>query len=233
MFILIGYNKFFVGFIMMKKLLIVGAVLLSGLVHQVAADPAEKTAVNAAQLLAGVRDGLTGLQAEFIQYELAESGAKLDINSGLVWMQAPDMFRWHYSQPFEQLIVADGKQVWVYDEDLEQVTVKQQDNQMNPIYVIINDEMSQQHYQIKYETTEQKIDWISLTPKVHNEEVKAVWLAIKNQTVEQIKVFNNFGQTMIFEFKAIQKNPQFETGLFEFEPPEGVDVVQAIAGEIE
>lgn len=181
------------------------------------------------KLLQGVREGLTALQATFLQYELVEGNQKVDPNSGRVWMQSPDKFRWHYLDPIEQLIVADGKQVWVYDEDLEQVTVKAQSNQLNPIYVIINDDKSQQHYDIKHEIQNQGIDWISLTPKKANDEVKTVWLAIKDQQVKQIKVVNNFSQTMVFEFNEIKKNPDFGKDLFTFVPPEGVDVVQALA----
>lgn len=179
-------------------------------------------------LLAGVREGLTGLQAHFTQYELVENNQKVDPNSGQVWMQAPALFRWQYVEPIEQLIVADGEKVWVYDEDLEQVTVKAQDNDLNPIYVIINDEKSQQHYDIKHEMSRQEIDWISLTPKVRNEEVQTVWLAVHEQTIIQIKVVNQMGQTMVFEFNDIQKNPDMPEDMFTFVPPEGVDVVQAL-----
>ena len=179
-------------------------------------------------LLAGVREGLTGLQAHFTQYELVENNQKVDPNSGQVWMQVPALFRWQYVEPIEQLIVADGEKVWVYDEDLEQVTVKAQDNDLNPIYVIINDEKSQQHYDIKHEMSRQDIDWISLTPKVRNEEVQTVWLAVHEQTIIQIKVVNQMGQTMVFEFSDIKKNPDMPEDMFTFVPPEGVDVVQAL-----
>jgi outer membrane lipoprotein carrier protein len=189
----------------------------------------EPITVDPLKLLNEVRNDLSGLESAFIQYELIDGGEKADLNTGRVWMQAPDQFRWHYLDPIEQLIVADGQKVWVYDEDLEQVTVKTQSNQLNPIYVIINDEKSQQHYDIKHEVQSQGIDWISLTPKVPNEEVETVWLAIEKSLVTQIKVVNKFSQTMIFEFSDIKKNPDFKTGLFEFVPPDGVDVVQAIA----
>ena len=182
-----------------------------------------------AVLLAEVRKDLLALKAEFIQYELTLDNEKLDMNSGTVWMQTPDRFRWQYKEPIEQLIVADGKQVWVYDEDLEQVTVKAQDNGLNPIYVIINDELSQQHYNIKFEVSNQNSDWLSLTPKVKSEEVKSVWLAVEEGSIQQIKVFNHFDQTMVFEFNNIEKNPEIDNELFVFTPPEGVDVIQALS----
>ncbi len=217
----------------MKKLF---AVFLFSLVVGVNAQQPESTpekkTVDPLLLLSEVRKDLTGLQAAFVQYELINDMEKVDMNAGRVWMQSPDRFRWHYIDPIEQLIVADGQQVWVYDEDLEQVTVKTQSNQLNPIYVIINDEKSQQHYDIKHEIQSQGIDWISLTPKEANDEVQTVWLAIEESQVKQIKVVNGFSQTMVFEFKEIKKNPDFKNGLFEFVPPEGVDVVQAISDDV-
>ena len=144
-------------------------------------------------------------------------------------MKSPDQFRWLYTDPVEQLIVADGEQVWVYDEDLEQVTVKEQNNELNPIYVIINDELSNLHYNISYELSSHGIDWVSLTPKTPSEEVRSVWLALEDDLVKQIKVFNQFDQVMVFEFYQIKRNPEMSAELFSFTPPEGVDVVQAIS----
>lgn len=180
------------------------------------------------KLLAAVRADLSAMQAQFVQYELTADNQKLDINTGEVWMQSPDQFRWQYQDPIEQLIVADGSRVWVYDEDLEQVTVKEQDNQLNPIYVIINDELTEQYYNIKFELNHQNTDWISLTPKTPSEEVKAVWIAMTDDLIKSIKVFNQFDQTMVFEFNQIMRNPELPENHFLFEVPEGVDVIQAI-----
>lgn len=179
-------------------------------------------------ILAEVRKDLVSLRADFIQYELTQDEKRLDVNSGLVWMKSPSLFRWEYQQPFEQLIVADGTQVWVYDEDLDQVTVKEQNNNLNPIYVIINDELSKKHYDIVFEMTKDDVDWISLTPKVKSDDVKYVWLAVQNNLVQQIRVFNHFDQIMIFEFDNIKKNQELDEKLFKFDPPEGVDVIRAL-----
>ena len=183
------------------------------------------------QLLAEVRDGLTTMRAGFTQYEVNEDNKHGEESHGLVWLKAPDQFRWHYKQPIEQLIIADGKQVWVYDEDLEQVTVKKQNNKLNPVYVIINKDLSEQHYDIKFETQNKGLSWISLTPKEESNEVKTVWLALKDKQLSQIKVVNHLDQTMIFEFHDSEKNPKLDKGLFQFTPPEGVDVIQAHSDE--
>lgn len=188
---------------------------------------AQESPTNPQKLLSEVRDGLVSMRAQFTQYEVNEDNQRGEVNQGLVWLKAPDQFRWHYQQPIEQLIVADGKQVWVYDEDLEQVTVKAQNNDLNPIYVIINKELSEQHYNIKFETEHEGTSWVSLTPKTPSEEVKTVWLAIKDKQLTQIKVVNHLDQTMIFEFLEAEKNPELAPGLFQFKPPAGVDVIQA------
>ena len=179
-------------------------------------------------LLSEVRDGLKTMKAGFTQYEVTEDNQHGEESHGLVWLKAPDQFRWHYKQPIEQLIIADGKKVWVYDEDLEQVTVKEQNNKLNPIYVIINKDLSETHYDIKFETETTDTAWVSLTPKEQSEEVKTVWLALKDKSLSQIKVVNHMDQTMIFELHGSEKNPELEKGLFEFTPPEGVDVIEAI-----
>jgi len=217
----------------MKKICTVLLFLMFVVAHAQQPVPEPKSpTVDPLKLLSEVRQDLSGLEAVFVQYELVNDVEKVDLNTGRVWMQSPDRFRWHYKDPIEQLIVADGKQVWVYDEDLEQVTVKAQSNELNPIYVIINDDKSQQHYDIKHEIQSQGIDWVSLTPKQASDDVKTVWLAIEKSQVKQIKVVNNFSQTLVFEFSDIKKNPEFKTGLFKFTPPEGVDVVRAFNDEV-
>jgi len=182
----------------------------------------------AENILSGLRKDLHALQAEFRQYELTVDGRVEDENSGTVWMQAPDYFKWHYQKPFEQLIVADGEQVWVYDEDLQQVTVKSQKNNLNPIYVIINEELSARYYDIAFEGEKDNLSWVKLTPKEHSDEVKSVMLGIEDNGLNRIHVNNQLDQTLVFEFSALKRNPDLDESTFHFSPPKGVDVVQAI-----
>jgi len=178
------------------------------------------------KVLDAVRKDLTSLTADFYQYELIESNARQEENVGMVWMSAPDKFRWHYKKPYEQLIVADGKKVWVYDEDLEQVTVKAQSNNLNPIYVILNKELSSEHYDMRYEVQDKEKHWISLTPKEPSEEVKEVWLGVVGEELQTIKMVNPFEQTLVFEFTKVKRNDEVPVELFVFTVPEGVDVIE-------
>lgn len=210
---------------MMKKYNLLTLLLLLSFAVYAESPATEKQAQRGKDLLNSVKTDLQAVKADFVQYELLQSGEKKDFNSGLVWLQSPNQFRWEYRKPIQQLIVADGKMVWVYDEDLEQVTIKEQDNKLNPIYVIINQELSERHYQIRFEKQQDELQWISLTPKQNSEEVKQVWLAIKDKNVEQIKVINPFEQVMVFEFSNIKRNPSVKKKLFSFKPPKDVDII--------
>ena len=162
----------------------------------------ENTVENKAELLlSALRKDLNALQAEFKQYELTSDNRTVEENSGTVWMQAPDLFKWHYQEPFEQLIVADGAQVWVYDEDLQQVTVKSQKNNLNPIYVIINEELSTRYYDISYEGNQDHLDWVKLTPKEDSNEVNNVMLGIEENQLQCISL--PFGSGLGFSLGLI------------------------------
>lgn len=212
---------------MKKALISIISMLVAGLTT--AQTVSNGTHDNQAQLiLSELRQDLTALQAEFKQYEQTPDGRVVDENTGIVWMQAPDFFKWHYQSPFEQLIIADGEQVWVYDEDLQQVTVKSQKNNLNPIYVIINEELSTRYYDISYNGKKDAMDWIQLTPKEESNEVRSVLLGIEANQLRQIHVNNQLDQTLVFEFTDLKRNPELPEDTFEFTPPEGVDVVEAI-----
>lgn len=212
---------------MKKALISIISMLVAGLTT--AQTVSNGTHDNQAQLiLSELRHDLTALQAEFKQYEQTPDGRVVDENTGIVWMQAPDFFKWHYQSPFEQLIIADGEQVWVYDEDLQQVTVKSQKNNLNPIYVIINEELSTRYYDISYNGKKDAMDWIQLTPKEESNEVRSVLLGIEANQLRQIHVNNQLDQTLVFEFADLKRNPELAEDTFEFTPPEGVDVVEAI-----
>jgi len=212
----------------MKYTLILFLLLITG--YSEAVEPSvENPGDNQAQIiLAELRDDLTSLEADFIQFELSPDGRVAEENSGMVWMQAPDYFKWHYQEPFEQLIVADGEKVWVYDEDLQQVTVKSQKNNLNPIYVIINEDLSGRYYDLAYEGQKDGLSWVRLTPKETSNEVKSVMLGIEANQLHSIRVNNQLDQTLVFEFSNVKRNPEMADNTFKFRPPEGVDVVEAI-----
>ena len=190
---------------------------------------AEKT--NAAeQVLDKVRKDLSSLAADFVQYETDANGVKSEDSTGKVWLNAPNQFKWEYQKPIPQLIIADGKQVWVYDEDLEQVTIKQQKSKQNPIYVLLNKEKTQKHYSVslikKAQGDSSSIQWIQMLPKKPNEDIKVVWLGIDNNNLVSLKLQNQLDNVVIFEFLNVKRNPELNKDFFSFKVPKGVEVLR-------
>lgn len=198
-----------------------------------------------AEVLNKVREGLKSLSANFHQYEIFNNGEHGEQTSGTMWLNAPNQFRWAYTEPVPQLIVANGDKVWVYDEDLEQVTIKAQDSDKNPMYVLLDKDLTEKNYKLElehsfedefehelknetnsqYSSSEFHSQTIKLTPLVESDEIKTVWLTVLNNNIIEIKVENHMQNTVRFEFSEIQRNPSLDAGFFEFIPPADVDVI--------
>ena len=188
---------------------------------------------SANQLLDNVRKDLISLSADFKQYEVDPSQRMSEVSTGKMWLNAPNQFKWEYFEPAPQLIVANGQKVWIYDEDLDQVTIKQQDSTKNPIYVLLNKESTETNYTVENWEEGNKqagIDWISLTPKVAGDEIKQVWLGIAGNELKVLKLKNQLDNIVIFEFSNIVKNPELSVGFFTFLPPEGIDIISDAMG---
>lgn len=192
-------------------------------------------AATARKQLRALSQGLKSLQAQFTQYQPTASGDKKDLNSGTLALKAPNRFRWHYRQPQEQLIIATGQEILIYDPDLEQLTVKPQSNDHNPLYVLFNPDLIDKHYRITNSFRRQGLLWVKIIPLQPQDNVQAVWLGINTDAkrLEQIQMRDNLDQIVVFEFSQIRRNPPVSDDLFRFTPPQGTDVVrdQPAAGE--
>lgn len=189
---------------------------------------AAETKVTADQILDNVRKDLNSLEAGFVQYETDADGIRSEDSTGKVWLNAPNQFKWEYQKPIPQLIVADGKQVWVFDEDLEQVTIKQQNSQQNPIYVLLNKEQTQENYTVSLvnKVDTDTLQWIQMLPKKPNDDVKVVWLGIEKNNLVSLKLQNQLDNVVVFEFLNVKRNPQLSDGFFDFKVPKGVEVLR-------
>ena len=182
-------------------------------------------------LLDQVRENLNSLSADFSQYEINAAEVTSEKSSGKVWLKAPNQFKWEYQKPIAQLIVASGEKVWIYDEDLEQVTIKRQNNKQNPIYVLLNKEQTEANYNIvmeQSEKSENKIKWIKLLPKIPSDEVKIVWFGVVNNNLTVLKLKDQLDNIVVFEFDKIERNPKIDKDFFEFKVPKGTDVLSEI-----
>lgn len=193
------------------------------------------TAAFAGNALAGARDqlktftaGLKGLDGQFVQ-QVHDGGGKLkETSSGRVALSAPRLFRWEYQKPYEQLIVADGKKVWVYDPDLQQVTVREQgvEEQNSPLSALIDPGKLDQQFNVKESGSQNGLEWLTLTPKREGDaSFQSARLGFDAKGLVQMEVVDAVGQRTTLRFTGWKRNPGFASGTFRYTPAADVDVV--------
>ena len=186
---------------------------------------------------AGARDdlnaftkGLKGLDGQFTQTVFDANGNLKESSSGRVALSAPRLFRWEYVKPYEQLIVADGKKVWVYDPDLSQVTVRAQgvEEQNSPLATLIDPDRLDREFNAVESGTQDGLDWLVLTPKqTANASFQTARLGFDAGGLSKMSVVDGLGQRTEISFSGWKKNPAFAKGTFTYAPAKGVDVVDA------
>ncbi|AEL07139.1 outer membrane lipoprotein chaperone LolA [Xanthomonas campestris pv. raphani] len=194
------------------------------------------TALLAGTAFAGARQeldaftrGLKGLDGQFSQKVTDANGRAKETSSGRVALSAPRLFRWEYAKPYKQLIVADGKKVWVFDPDLEQVTVRVQgtEEQNSPLTALIDPARLDKQYDVSEEAAERDgLQWLSLTPKVDTEaSFQMASLGFGKQGLARMEIVDAVGQRTAITFEGWKRNPAFAADTFRFTPAKGVDVV--------
>jgi len=173
--------------------------------------------------------GLKGLDGQFSQ-QVFDAGGKLkESSSGRVALSAPRQFRWEYAKPYRQLIVADGKKVWIYDPDLEQVTVRPQgeEERNSPLSALIDPSRLARQFDVSEEATPRDgLQWLSLTPKTGADaSFQIASLGFGPQGLARMEVVDAIGQRTAIRFDGLKRNPAFAAGTFSFTPAKGVDVV--------
>ena len=194
------------------------------------------TALFASTASAGARQeletftrGLKGLEGQFTQRVSDASGRVKEHSSGRVALSAPRQFRWEYAKPYQQLIVADGKKVWVFDPDLEQVTVRAQghEEQNSPLVALIDPTRLDRQYDVSEEAAPRDgLEWLSLTPKLDTDaSFQMASLGFDKDGLAKMEVVDAVGQRTAISFSGWKRNPTFAADTFRYTPAKGVDVV--------
>jgi outer membrane lipoprotein carrier protein len=208
------------------------AALIRNLLLTVAVIASPAQAQDARARLDGFTRGANGLAANFRQQVYTQKGELGEESTGTVKMQVPRQFRWEYVQPFPNLIVADGDHLWIYDPDLEQVTVRQQslEEQNSPLAALIDPGELDRQFVVKDAGTAEGLQWLELTPrKPDDAPFERARLGLTADGLQRMEMFDNLGQRTLMIFSGWQRNPAFAAGTFTFKPPAGVDVVGEVA----
>lgn len=192
-------------------------------------------ALLASNAFAGARDdlsaftkGLKGLDGQFSQQVFDTNGKRKESSTGRVAMSAPRMFRWEYVKPYPQLIVADGKTVWVYDPDLQQVTKRPQgiEEQNSPLTALIDPSRLGKDFVVTEAGTQGGLNWLQLKPRNANDaSFASARLGFGKAGLAKMQVVDSLGQRTVFSFRGWKRNPSFARSTFRYAPPKGVDVV--------
>ena len=176
--------------------------------------------------------GVQGLSAQFQQRVYDPEGRMTESSSGSVALKAPRQFRWEYTQPFPQLIVADGDHIWIYDPDMEQVTVRQQslEEQNSPLAMLIDIGQMERQFKVTEGGQGQGLAWLELMPRKPDEApFDRARLGFGPAGLARMEMFDGLGQRTVMGFSAWKRNPAFAAGTFTFVKPEGVDQIGEVA----
>ncbi|MFT3806450.1 outer membrane lipoprotein chaperone LolA [Arenimonas sp.] len=183
------------------------------------------------QLAAFTRD-LRGLDASFEQRVFDPNGRQTDATKGNVKLSAPRLFRWEVQSPAKQLIVADGDHIWIYDPDLEQVTVRNQsfEEQGSPLTVLIDPTELERQFVAREGGKEGGLDWLTLTPKkTEDAPFQQAKLGFGPKGLVRMEFSDSLGQRTVIGFSNWARNPSFAKDTFRFTPPKGADVVGEVS----
>ncbi|GBG12628.1 outer membrane lipoprotein carrier protein [Novimethylophilus kurashikiensis] len=183
------------------------------------ADPVER--------LKAFYQSTPAMKAVFKQTVLDRKGQTVQEVMGTMQLLRPGKFRWDYQKPYVQIIVGDGKKIWLFDPELSQVTVRSLEKMLgsSPAALLAGSKEVEKAFDLKDAGRQDELEWVEATPKQKDGSFESVLLGFKGDQLAEMELHDSFGQTTIIEFAKIERNPKLNPNTFVFVPPRGVDVV--------
>jgi outer membrane lipoprotein carrier protein len=200
---------------------------IAGLLLAVAVHSAETATDDGEALVNAFVTDVVTFAGEFEQSLIDPDGRLLETTTGTLEIQRPGRFRWVYVEPYEQWLIADGTNIWSYDIDLEQVTVKPQADALANTPALLlggsGEAMEQFEYDGSFE--ESGLTWVRLLPVDTDSGFRRVELGFYNRQLDRMVFFDNLEQTTVVVLKNVAVNEPIDDARFEFVVPDDVDVV--------
>ena len=177
--------------------------------------------------LAAFTKGLKGLDGQFSQQVFDVRGKQKEASSGRVAVSTPRLFRWEYTRPYVQLIVADGKTVWVVDPDLDQATRRPQGSEEanSPLAILLEPARLERDFTVKDGGTRNGVSWLDVAPRSADAGFKTARLGFSAGQLSRLEYVDALGQRTAIAFSGWKRNPSFAAGTFAYVPGKGVDVI--------
>ncbi len=158
----------------------------------------------------------------------AKKDAKAQTSSGRFVFERPGKFRWIYEKPYEQVLVADGNKLFLFDKDLNQVTVKKIGAALpsSPASILFGANEFDKEFEVKDAGTREGIDWVDAKPRKKDTQFEKIQLGFKDGLPAAMQLTDSFGQTTQLTFSKVERNPKVDAQSFTFAPPAGADVLE-------
>jgi outer membrane lipoprotein carrier protein len=171
--------------------------------------------------------GLKSVTADFSQTVTDANGERGDESQGSMALQAPRQFRWETNKPYQQTIVADGTRVWIYEPDLQQVSVRSQSGEEAHSPLTVLTDLSQLDSQFTASESGERdgLAWLKLVSKSKEPEFEYAELGFSASSLERMLFKDQLGDTTEIRFSNWHRNPKIDASALKFSPPKGVDVI--------
>jgi len=180
------------------------------------------------KLLADLLSKMQTLSGNFSQLTLDGNGVKLQEMSGVMSLKRPRKFKWHILEPLEQLAVSNGEKIWLYDPDLEQVTLQQLDERFTYTPgVLLSGDINHigDNFEVTHTESGDLIDFI-LKPLVQNQLFVSLRVSMRRGVLNDMQMVDGTGQRTNIIFFELKSNQKIENKEFIFYPPDGTDVIE-------
>jgi outer membrane lipoprotein carrier protein len=189
-----------------------------------ASAPADEGAL---QTLRRFVRGVHAATAHFVQTVIAPQTGKARVSSGRLAFMRPDRFRFDYERPFAQVLVGDGKQIWTYDADLNQVSVRPMGRALaaTPAALVTGEDLDKD-FTLRALAPHEGLQWIEAIPRSKDGQFQSIRLAFRDGQPARLEVLDSFGQTTTLELSDFHASTSLPAATFEFKPPAGADVIR-------
>jgi outer membrane lipoprotein carrier protein len=175
----------------------------------------------------------TSARGEFVQTVSRETGSapaatpRTQQSSGRFVFQRPGRFRWNYDKPYEQLIVADGERLTLYDRDLNQVTIRRLQAALpsSPASILFGSNDFEREFEVSNAGTRDGLEWVKARPRASDTPFERIEIGLRDGLPGAMLLVDSFGNTTRLAFSKVERNPKLDADTFRFVAPKGADVL--------
>ena len=172
-------------------------------------------------------------RGEFTQRMVKKDGESGNLklsnaSNGSFQFARPGKFIWIYKKPYEQILQADGEKLFIYDKDLNQVTIKTLGNAIgsSPAAILFGSNDLEKNFTLSEAGMREGIEWLQAIPKAKDTAFEKIGIGLKDGMPVAMELRDSFGQVSLLSFTQIEKNPAMPANQFRFVIPKGADVLQ-------